>query len=371
MTVSINGTNGLVFNDGSSQATAATGFGFKSRIINGNMAIDQRNAGVAQNNLASGWVYTVDRWEVYSNNSSRFNSQQNKGSVTPPTGFKSYLGVSVNTGYSVGASDYNILAQPIEGFNTADLGFGASGASTVTLSFWVYTSVTGTHSGFLANSSLVSAYPFTFTVSSANTWTQISVTITGSTSGTWVSATNGIGLYVGFNLGNGSNFQGTANTWNNSAVIQPTGATSVVGTSGATFYITGVQLEKGSTATSFDYRPYGTELALCQRYYFRFDGGTGLQAVASGSIYGVTTTARVYLKFPTTMRSSPTLSFVGLVCSGGSNDNSVSTIATQLSGIDSSLIDFTVAAGTIGQGKIVYVANGSYGTYYIQGTSEL
>jgi hypothetical protein len=139
----------------------------------------------------------------------------------------------------------------------------------------------------------------------------------------------------------------------------------------STFYITGVQLEKGSTATSFDYRPYGAELALCQRYYFRFDGGTGLQAVASGSIYGVTTTARVYLKFPTTMRSSPTLSFVGLVCSGGSNDNSCSAIATQLSGIDSSLIDFTVAAGTIGQGKIVYVADGSYGTYYIQGTSEL
>ena len=301
------------------QAAALAAYGSNSpsnrnRIINGDMRIDQRNAGVAQNNLASGWVYTVDRWEVYSNNSSRFNSQQNKGSVTPPTGFKNYLGVSVNTGYSVGASDYNILAQPIEGFNTADLGFGASGASTVTLSFWVYTSVTGTHSGFLANSSLVSAYPFTFTVSSANTWTQISVTITGSTSGTWVSATNGIGLYVGFNLGNGSNFQGTANTWNNSAVIQPTGATSVVGTSGATFYITGVQLEKGSTATSFDYRPYGTELALCQRYYEVYYQDTG--GVWPAAAYYNGSNFFSYWAFKVEKRAQATVTRVGGTWSG-------------------------------------------------------
>ena len=241
--------------------------GFKNRIINGAMMIDQRNAGAAQNNLSSGWVYTVDRWEVYSNNSSRFSTQQNRGSVTPPAGFKNYLGVVVNTGYSVGASDYNILAQPIEGFNTADLGFGASGASPVNVSFWVYSSVTGTHSGFLGNNTLVTAYPFTFSVPVANTWTQISVAISGSTSGSWIGATNGIGLFVGFNLGNGSNFQtASPNAWNSSAFIQPSTAVSVVSTTGATFYITGVQLEKGSTATSFDYRPYGTELALCQRY---------------------------------------------------------------------------------------------------------
>jgi hypothetical protein len=276
----------------------------KNKIINGNMAIDQRNAGAAQNNLASGWVYTVDRWEVYSNNSSRFNSQQNKDSVTPPSGFKNYLGVSVNTGYSVGASDYNILAQPIEGFNTSDLGFGASGASTVTLSFWVYTSVTGTHSGFLGNSSLVNAYPFTFTVSSANTWTKISVTVDGSTSGTWVGATNGIGLYVGFNLGNGSNYQGTANAWNNSAYIQPTGSVSVVATSSATFYITGVQLEVGESATEFEHRPYGMELSLCQRYYWQI----------TGNVYGGDwgTLGMVSFPYPVEMRSVPTFTYGAL-----------------------------------------------------------
>jgi hypothetical protein len=280
--------------------------GFKNRIINGAMVIDQRNAGAAQNNLASGWVYTVDRWEVYSNNSSRFNSQQNKGSVTPPTGFKNYLGVSVNTGYSVGASDYNILAQPIEGFNTADLGFGASGASSVNLSFWVYTSVTGTHSGFLSNSTLVTAYPFTFTVSSANTWTQISVSITGSTSGTWIGATNGIGLYVGFNLGNGSNFQGTANAWNSSAAIQPTGSVSVVATSSATFYITGVQLEKGSTATSFDYRPYTTELQLCQRYLPAYRATAGNWRFPAACVCGATNQIYATVVFPVTTRTNPT-----------------------------------------------------------------
>lgn len=287
MAVTLNGTNGLTFNDGSSQATAATGFGFKNRIINGAMVIDQRNAGAAQNNLAAGWVYTVDRWEVYSNNSSRFSTQQNRGSVTPPAGFKNYLGVVVNTGYTPSASDYNILAQPIEGFNTADLGFGAAGASSVTLSFWVYSSITGTHSGFLGNNALTTVYPFTFSVSVANTWTQISVSITGSTSGTWIGATNGIGLYVGFNLGNGSNWQtASANAWNSSGQLQPSTAVSIVGTSSATFYITGVQLEKGSTATSFDYRPYGTELALCQRYYEYIQYEIG--SVAPNSTGGIT-----------------------------------------------------------------------------------
>lgn len=320
MAITLDGTTGITTPTYGGAVTAEYSVpvtSFKNRIINGAMVIDQRNAGAAQNNLAAGWVYTVDRWEVYSNNSSRFNSQQNKGAVTPPTGFKNYLGVSVNTGYSVGASDYNILAQPIEGFNTADLGFGASGASTVTLSFWVYTSVTGTHSGFLANSSLTTAYPFTFTVSSANTWTQISVTITGSTSGTWVGATNGIGMYVGFNLGNGSNFQGTANAWNSSAQIQPTGSVSVVATSSATFYITGVQLEKGSAATSFDYRDYGRELEMCYRYFRKTTGTSN----GEPSFYGygsVTANAGgTSITFPVPMRATPTVSYTGTFTKSG------------------------------------------------------
>ena len=159
------------------------------------------------------------------------------------------------------------MRQPIEGFNTADLGFGASGASTVTISFWVRSSLTGTFGGSLANAIANRSYPFSYTISSANTWEQKSVTIAGDTSGTWVGATNGTGMVVYFGLGVGSTYSGTADAWAGANYLSATGATSVVGTNGATFYITGVQLEKGSTATSFDYRPYGTELALCQRYF--------------------------------------------------------------------------------------------------------
>jgi hypothetical protein len=158
----------------------------------------------------------------------------------------------------------------------------------------------------LSNSTLVTAYPFTFTVSSANTWTQISVSITGSTSGTWIGATNGIGLYVGFNLGNGSNFQGTANAWNSSAAIQPTGSVSVVATSSATFYITGVQLEKGSTATSFDYRPYTTELQLCQRYLPAYRATAGNWRFPAACVCGATNQIYATVVFPVTTRTNPT-----------------------------------------------------------------
>lgn len=348
----------------------------RNRIINGDMRIDQRNAGAAQNNLASGWVYTADRWGVYSNTSSRFNSQQNKGAVTPPAGFKNYLGVSVNTGYSVGASDYNMLAQPIEGFNTADLGFGASGASTVTLSFFVYSSVTGTHSGFLGTNSLVTAYPFTFTVSSANTWTQVSVTITGSTSGAWVGATNGLGLYVGFNLGNGANHQtASANAWNSSAHIQPTGSVSIVATTGATFYITGVQLEAGSVATPFEYRQFGQELALCQRYYAKMganpSGGASYQAYASGCNQSNNTNQNIALVFPQYMRASPTIAYSGNI--GVTTIGlyaTISSIASAYTGVSSSLIQTTSPAiGSAGQG-VVLLSNADP-TAFISLTAEL
>jgi len=140
--------------------------------------------------------------------------------------------------------------QPIEGFNTADLMFGTANAQTVTLSFWVRSSLTGSFSGALYNSVGNRCYPFSYTISSANTWEQKTVTIAGDTSGTWIGATNGIGLYVNFSLGVGTTYSGTANTWGTAFSV--TGATSLVATNGATLYITGVQLEKGSTATSFD-----------------------------------------------------------------------------------------------------------------------
>jgi len=236
----------------------------RNRIINGAMVIDQRNAGASVANPAN--TYTLDRWTSIASLNSKFSIQQNAGSVTPPVGFTNYLGVTSSSAYSVLTGNAFVLQQAIEGYNTADLGWGTANAKTVTLSFQVYSSLTGTFGGVITNSAQNRSYPFTYTISSANTWTSASVTIAGDTSGTWIGATNGIGMSVFFGLGVGASLSGTAGAWAGAAYYSATGAVSVVGTNGATFYITGVQLEVGTQATSFEYRQYGTELSLCTRY---------------------------------------------------------------------------------------------------------
>ena len=240
---------------------------WRNRIINGAMVIDQRNAGASV--TPTNGQYTLDRWGCYAFGSatSKYTVQQNAGSVTPPAGFRNYLGVTSTSSYSVAAGDITSVYQVIEGFNTADLGFGTASAATVTLSFWVRSSLTGTFGGSFKNSAGNRSYPFTYTISSANTWEQKSVTIAGDTTGTWVGATSGQGLFVIFSLGTGSTYSGTAGAWTAGDFYSATGATSVVGTNGATFYITGVQLERGTSATPFEYRDYGRELIMCQRYY--------------------------------------------------------------------------------------------------------
>ena len=248
--------------------------GFKNRLINSAMVIDQRNAGASVTAGATD-AYTLDRWQYGASQASKFTIQQNAGSVTPPAGFTNYLGITSSSAYSVGANDFFRMSQNIEGFNVADLGWGTANAQTVTLSFLVRSSLTGTFGGAILNGSNANySYPFTYSIPVANTWTTISVTIAGPTGGSWVSG-NGNAVKVQFGLGVGTTYSGTAGSWSANLYVSATGATSVVGTNGATFYITGVQLEKGSTATSFDYRPYGTELALCQRYYRQVGVGIG------------------------------------------------------------------------------------------------
>jgi hypothetical protein len=249
--------------------------GFKNRLINGSMVIDQRNAGASVTATNSA-PYTLDRWFAYSTPTSKFTVQQNAGSVTPPTGFSYYLGCTSSSAYSIGSGDLMAISQRVEGFNSADLAWGTASAATVTLSFWVRSSLTGTFGGSLQNNDQNYSYPFSYTISSANTWEYKTITITGPTAGTWLT-TNGTGIKMWFAFGTGSTKSGTAGSWSANEYFSATGATSVVGTNGATFYITGVQLEKGSTATSFDYRPYGTELQLCQRYYqtYQYTGAAG------------------------------------------------------------------------------------------------
>ena len=235
-----------------------------NRIINGAMTIDQRNAGAAV--TATSHPYTLDRWRAVISQAAKFTVQQNAAAITPPVGFTNYLGVTSSSAYSITSSDYFFLRQSIEGFNTADLAWGTASAATITLSFRVYSSLTGTFGGALQNNSQNRSYPFSYSIPTANTWTTISVTIAGDTTGTWETGSNS-GMLVVFGLGVGTSLSGTAGAWVGAIAQSATGATSVVGTSGATFYITGVQLEAGSSASSFAHENVGDTLQKCMRYY--------------------------------------------------------------------------------------------------------
>jgi len=262
MPISVNGANGITFADGSIQNTGAAGFGFKNRIINGAMVFDQRNAGASV--TPTNGQYLVDRWLAYLTQASKFTVQQ---SSTAPPGFAKSLLVTSSSAYSGVSGDLFNIGQFIEGYNTTDLGWGTAAALPVTLSFWVRSSLTGTFGGVIRNTGGgTRSYPFSYTISSANTWEYETITIAGDTTGTW-DTTNGQGIGVLFDIGTGSTYEGTAGAWANSNLYGTTGATSIIGTSGATWYVTGVQLEKGSTATAFDWRPHGHELMLCQRYF--------------------------------------------------------------------------------------------------------
>jgi len=314
MPITLNGDTGIqtpMYN-GTITANAVTpSVNMKSRIINGAMVIDQRNAS-ASVTPASG-QYTLDRWTFSLSQASKISTQQ---SSTAPAGFVNSSLITSLSSYSVSAGEFFLFHQAIEGYNIADLGWGTANAKTVTLSFWVRSSLTGTFGGSLSNSATNRSYPFTYTISAANTFEYKTVTIAGDTSGTWLT-TNGIGMYVFFGLGVGSTYSGTAGAWAGSGLFSATGATSVVGTNGATFYITGVQLEVGSTATSFDYRPYGTEFQLCQRYFYKnictTGGAQSTPLTPIGWSYSVNS-LYVPVIFPQPMRAIPTLSRSG--CQG-------------------------------------------------------
>ena len=365
MSLIVDGTTGVTFNDSSLQGAAASPYVLKNRIINGDMRIDQRNAGASLTPTTDG-QYNLDRFQVYISQASKFSVQQNAGSVTPPAGFNYYAGITSLSSYTVGASDYFCFVQNIEGYNIGDFAWGTASAKTVTLSFWVRSSLTGTFGASIRNGAANYSFPFTYTISSANTWEQKTVTITAPTSGTWAT-TNTSGLQVIFGLGVGTSNSGTANAWTGSSVLSVTGAASVVGTNGATFYITGVQLEIGTSATPFERRLYNQELANCQRYYWMLaPNQSGNRPIGTWS-YLLSNYIEGYLQYPVKMRTVPSLdsptitdgydiyragasdSFNAIIF-GSATDNAVFLYAT--SGV----------SGTGGQSGSVYCRN-TYASY--------
>ena len=321
MTIAISGTNGITL-DG--QFNSASSMGFKNRIINGAMTIWQRATSVT----GSTGYSSVDRWDINGAGGSTLNVAQ---STDVPSGFSYSTQITVGTASSA-AGAYSYALYAIEGYNIADFGFGTATAKTVVLSFWVKSSVTGTFGLIFRNTGTARYYTTTYTINTANTWEQKTITIAGDTAGTWL-ITNGIGIQLIWDLGVGSTYSSASNNaWSTVAsnYFGVPSTTKLASTASATFYITGVQLEKGSTATSFDYRPYGTELALCQRYFEK--------SYAQGSVAGVTGLANASLAtgispndvtvtaiYKVTKRASPT---VTLYSSGSGASGSLYNYST-------------------------------------------
>ena len=369
--MTLDGSNGVTFNDTSLQGAAASPYVLKNRIINGDMRIDQRNAGASV--TPSNGQYTLDRWTAQVSQASKYTIQQVSGNANTSQGFQQSLKVTSSSSYAITASDIFTIYQGVEGYNVADLAWGTASAKTITISFLVYSSLTGTFGGVVQNSAQDRSYPYTYTISVANTWEQKSVTIAGDTTGTWLT-TNGVGLRLFFGLGVGSTSSGTAGAWSDSTVYSATGATSVVGTSGATWYIVGVQLEQNTSATPFERRLYDKELISCQRYYYKIKATAADSPFSMGSVT-TTTLADIIVPLPVSMRTAPT----ALEQSGTAGDYRVRTQATDTvcssvptliyNTLTTSQVRFTVASGlTAGNAAIGRSVNA---TAYLAWSAEL
>jgi hypothetical protein len=370
MAMTLDGSNGVTFNDASLQGAAASPFGLKNRIINGDMVIDQRNAGGSVSLGAGVTAYSADRFRIENNTTGTATAQQVSDA---PTGFSNSLKYTVTaTDASLASTENAFIQQNIEGFNTADLSFGTASAKTITISFWVKSSLTGTFGGSIINNSYSRLYPYSYTISAANTWEYKTVTISGDTTGTWIGATNSIGLRLMVCLAAASDRVATAGAWTTSLGFGPTGQTNLMATNGATFQITGVQLEQNTSATPFERRLYNQELANCQRYFAKMGTAGTLYSAFGSCAWTASTSASGFIKYPTTMRSSPTLAYGGVIgfsYAGGSVSN-VTGVGSTYAGTDSILWQPSgLTSATNGQAGIILANNDS--TAFISFSAEL
>jgi hypothetical protein len=296
---------GLVFADGTSVSSAGT-LGFRNRLLNGDGRIDVRNRGSRITPITG--QYLADRFVYSSTQTGNIAFQQNMSSVNPPAGFSSYLGFQTAATCTPISSDAFTFSQRIHGYSLSDLGWGTAAASPASVSFQVYTNVLGTHTGVIRNATGTRSYPFSYTVTNANVWTPIALTITGDTSGTW-NTTTGIGAEVVWTLGAGTGKRAAAGSWTSSNVSGATGGTNVTQTLNAVFFTTGMQFERGPSS-SYDFRPPLIEESLCSYYALpiQADGGSDVP-ICTGVFF---TTSELHGSFllPLRMRAAPTLGTV-------------------------------------------------------------
>jgi len=321
----------------------------RNLIINGGMVIDQRNGGSAVT-LTAAEVFIADRWPVYETQTSVLSGQQNQGSVTPPDGFSNYMGYTSLAASTVSANNIHIFFHNIEGYNFAQAGWGTANAKPVTLSFWVRCSLTGSFGGSFVNHDQNRSYPFTYTVSAANTWEYKTITVAGDTAGTW-KTNNQRGLNINWSLGTGSDYEGAEGAWVASNKFSAAeGTVDLIGTSGATWQITGVQLEVGDTATPFEHRSYGDELQRCKRFFevTTLNDHT-FSKYNSNSAYG-------NVSWEVEKRSAPTLTLTGDWKAYGSGQGAASVVNLYAQHEDT------------GSARL-QIDNGSYSSYFVrQGT---
>jgi hypothetical protein len=283
----------------SGSAVSAFG-GMRNRLINGDMKMDQRNAGATV--TVTGSFNSVDRWLASEDSDAVVTIKQ---STTVPTGYgfsNSVLMTVTTADTSIGAAQYCYIRQSIEGQNLADLMWGTSDAKPITISFWVRSSLTGTYCMTVCNSLEDRIYPSEYTINSANTWEQKIITVPGDTTGTWYKDIQA-GLRLEFWHAIGSTYNGGINnTWNGANKYCTTNQVNWLATVGNTWYLTGVQLEIGSVATPYEFRQFTQELHLCQRYYWQSETISFFCAAGAGQMHS-------QVDFPVRMRVAPTVTY--------------------------------------------------------------
>ena len=292
----------------------------RNKVHNGDMRISQRYGTTAHTPSSTTRNYVIDRWAYWSNQASKTSIQQ----VTDaPAGFKHSAKCTSLSAHTADAGHWFGYTTTIEAQDIYDLAQGTANAKSFTLSFYVKSSITGTWAAAVRTKpgSPSRSYPFNYTINSQNTWERKTITIPGSTDGTWLTDNNE-GICIWFDLGTGSTFHATANQWYSGNAVGPS-ASPFIAVNGATWLVTGVQLEVGSVATPFEHRSYADELRRCQRYFFNITGNNGSRSGIPGYANS-TSSLRCMVQFPAPMRAIPTVSGSSTAMVFDSHDDSAS-----------------------------------------------